>query len=91
MGNRGPMTDTLTTQERTRVEDILVDVLDVTREQLTPDAKIQADLGADSLDIVDIAMKVEEEFGVTLPEENLDRIVTVEDLSDALAATLGRE
>ncbi len=91
MGNRGPMTDTLTTQERTRVEDILVDVLDVTREQLTPDAKIQADLGADSLDIVDIAMKVEEEFGVTLPEENLDRIVTIEDLCDALAAKLGRE
>jgi acyl carrier protein len=85
------MTDTLTTQERTRVEDILVDVLDVTREQLTPDAKIQADLGADSLDIVDIAMKVEEEFGVTLPEENLDRIVTIEDLCDALAAKLGRE
>ncbi|HPC62802.1 MAG TPA: acyl carrier protein [Verrucomicrobiota bacterium] len=85
------MTDTLTTQERTRVEDILVDVLDVTREQLTPEAKIQADLGADSLDIVDIALKVEESFGVTLPEENLERIVTVEDLCDALAATLGRE
>ena len=84
------MTDILTETEMTRVQDILIDQLHVNREQITPEARIQADLGADSLDMVEIAMKAEEEFSLTLPDEDAEKIATVEDLYEAVGALLGR-
>jgi acyl carrier protein len=74
----------------TRVQDILIDQLHVSREQITPEARIEADLGADSLDMVEIAMKAEEEFSLTLPDEDAEKIATVEDLYEAVGALLGR-
>ena len=79
------MTDTLTEKEMTKVQDILMQQLQINREQVTPEARIMADLGADSLDMVEIAMKAEEEFEVTLPDEEAEKIVTVEDLYEAVA------
>ena len=84
------MTDTLTEAEMTKVQDILMHQLQVNREQIKPEAGIIADLGADSLDMVEIAMKAEEEFSLTLPDEEAEKIVTVDDLYEAVGKLLGR-
>ena len=85
------MTDTLTDTEMTKVQDILIDQLHINREQITPEARIIADLQADSLDMVEIAMKSEEEFGFTLPDDEAEKIVTVDDLYEEVGKLLGRE
>lgn len=84
------MTDTLTEAELTKVQDILMQQLGINREQIQPEARIMTDLGADSLDMVEIAMKAEETFGLALPDEMAEKIVTVEDLYEAVATLLGR-
>jgi len=84
------MTDTLTDKEMTKVQDILMDQLNVTREQIKPEAGIMEDLGADSLDMVEIAMKTEEEFRLTVPDDEAEKIVTVGDLYQAVGKLLGR-
>ena len=84
------MTATITEAEMTKVQDILINQLQVTRGQIKPDAEIMADLGADSLDMVEIAMKAEEEFNVTLPDDEAEKIVTVDDLYEAVGKLLGR-
>jgi acyl carrier protein len=84
------MTDTLTETEMTKVQDILIGQLHIQREQITPEAGIIADLQADSLDMVEIAMKAEEEFNLTLPDDEAEKIVTVGDLYEAVGKFLGR-
>ena len=84
------MTDTLTETEMTKVQDILMHQLQINREQITLEARIMADLGADSLDMVEIAMKAEEEFGLTLPDEEAEKIVTVDDLYEAVGSLLAK-
>ena len=84
------MTDTLSDTEMTKVQDILMHQLQVHREQINPEARIMADLGADSLDMVEIAMKAEEEFNLTLPDDEAEKIVTVGDLYEAVGTLLGR-
>ena len=84
------MTDTLTDTETTKVQDILIDQLHINREQIKPEARIMADLGADSLDMVEIAVKAEEEFSLTLPDDETEKIVTVDDLYEAVGTLLGR-
>jgi acyl carrier protein len=84
------MTDTLSEKEMAKVQDILMDQLRLKREQITPEARIIADLQADSLDMVEIAMKAEEEFSLTLPDDEAEKIVTVDDLYEAVGKLLGR-
>lgn len=84
------MTDTLTEREMTRIQDIVMDQLHVNRDQVTPEARLEADLGADSLDIVEIGMKLEEEFSFTIADENMERIETLDDLYQAVNTLLGR-
>lgn len=84
------MTDTLTETEVTRIQNILMEQLEVRREQVTPEARIQEDLGADSLDVAEIAMTTEEAFNVTIPDEDAEKVVTVQDLFDTVGALLGR-
>jgi acyl carrier protein len=84
------MTDTLTETEMTKVQDILIEQLHIQREQITPAAGIIADLQADSLDMVEIAMKAEEQFNFTIPDDEADKIVTVGDLYEAVGKLLGR-
>ena len=64
--------------------------LGVERSQITAEAKIMEDLGADSLDMVEIAMTVEEDFNLTIPDEDMEKVQTVGDLHEALAAFLER-
>lgn len=80
----------LTEQQIAGVQDILMDELDVKREQLTPGAQLVEDLGADSLDVVQIVMRIEEIFHVTLTDEVAEKEGTVEKLYENLADELGQ-
>ena len=63
-----------------KVKEILVDQLDVEDEKVTMEASIIDDLGADSLDLVDLVMSLEEEFDVEIPDEQVENIKTVGDI-----------
>lgn len=80
----------LSDDEVAAVQDILMDQLDVRREQVTPNAGIEADLMADSLDKVEIVMRLEERFNVTVADDDAEPVKTVEDLYELLAKALGR-
>jgi len=60
-----------------RVKKIIRDQLSVTDEQITPEASFIDDLGADSLDQVELVMALEEEFGNDIPEEEAEKLQTV--------------
>ncbi|MBN1516694.1 acyl carrier protein [Candidatus Sumerlaeota bacterium] len=62
-----------------KVREIIVDELDVDEANVTADAKFQEDLGADSLDTVELVMKFEENFDVEIPDEDAEKIITVAD------------
>ena len=62
-----------------KVRDIIEKELGVEREKLTDDASFIEDLGADSLDIVELVMAFEEEFGVEIPDDAAEKITTVRD------------
>ena len=78
----------LSEEERRAIQEILMEKLDVSRAQLTPEARIEEDLNADSIDQVDIAMAMEERFGLTLPDEIVERMLTVRDVEEAIGAAL---
>ncbi|MBC8570245.1 acyl carrier protein [Zongyangia hominis] len=63
-----------------KVREILCDQLDVDEEQVTMEASITDDLGADSLDVVDLVMSIEEEFDLEFPDEEVENIKTVGDI-----------
>ncbi len=63
-----------------KVKDIIVEQLGVNAEQVTPEAKFIEDLGADSLDTVELVMAFEEEFNVEVPDEEAEKLQTVGDV-----------
>ena len=63
-----------------KVKDIIVEQLGVTPEQVTPNASFIEDLGADSLDTVELVMAFEEEFSVEVPDEDTEKLQTVGDV-----------
>ena len=62
-----------------------VEVLSVEEDAVTPDAKFGDDLDADSLDLVELVMALEEEFDVSVPEEELEGVETVQQAYDIIA------
>lgn len=60
-----------------RVKSIVVDQLGVSEEEVTPQASFVEDLGADSLDVVELVMALEEEFKIEIPDEQAEKIITV--------------
>jgi len=60
-----------------KVKDIIVEQLGVNAEQVTPEASFIEDLGADSLDTVELVMAFEEEFGAEIPDEDAEKLTTV--------------
>jgi len=62
-----------------RVKEIIAKELEVDVKQLTPEAKFIEDLGADSLDIVELVMELEEAFGIDIPDEDADKLKSVGD------------
>ncbi len=63
-----------------RVSAIIVEQLGVTKEELTPQASFIDDLGADSLDIVELVMAMEEEFDIEIPDDDAEKIQTIQDV-----------
>lgn len=63
-----------------KVKAILAEQFDVEEDKINPDTSIINDLGADSLDVVDLLMSIEDEFEVEVPDEEIENIKTVEDL-----------
>ena len=63
-----------------RVKDIVVEQLGVSADQVNPGAKFVDDLGADSLDTVELIMALEEEFGIEIEDEEAEKLQTVDDV-----------
>ncbi len=71
-----------------RIRDIIATTLNLLPEDITPEKSFAEDLDADSLDLAEIIMAIEDEFGVTIPDEILEKVVTVQDAYD-LVKTIG--
>ncbi|MCL1789389.1 MAG: acyl carrier protein [Oscillospiraceae bacterium] len=63
-----------------KIKAIIVDQLDISEEKVKLTSSIQDDLGADSLDIVDLVMSFEDEFGLEIPDDKVENVKTVEDI-----------
>lgn len=63
-----------------RVQKIICEQLEIDSHLVTDDASISGDLGADSLDLVDLSMSIEEEFNLEVPDDVLDHVRTVGDI-----------
>ena len=67
-----------------KVKDIIVEQLGVNKDQVVPEASFIEDLGADSLDIVELVMGFEEEFGESIPDEDAEKLKKVGDVIEYL-------
>ena len=74
-----------------RVIDLIVEQLGVSQDQVTTEASFIDDLGADSLDTVELVMAFEEEFGVDIPDEDAEKMSTVSDAVKYLSENAGNE
>lgn len=73
----------------TKVKEIIIDKLGVEDSQITPEASFTNDLGADSLDIVELVMGFESEFDISIPDEDAEKISTVGDAIKYLSEKVG--
>lgn len=69
-----------------RVKDVIIDKLGVEEEKVTLEASFVDDLGADSLDTVELIMQLEEEFGIEIPDEDAEKMTTVKAAVDYVDA-----
>jgi len=74
-----------------RVKKIVVEQLGVKEEDLKPDASFVEDLGADSLDTVELVMALEEEFETEIPDEKAEKIMTIKDAIEYIESNLDSE
>ena len=70
--------------ELEKIREIVAKVLNLDVDDVTPDKAFGEDLDADSLDIAEIIIAIEDEFGVSIPDEALEKVVTVQDACDLL-------
>ena len=73
-----------------KVKDIIVEELGVEREKLTSDASFMEDLGADSLDTVELVLAFEKEFDIDIPDEEAEKLRTVGDAMSYLHEKIGK-
>jgi acyl carrier protein len=59
---------------------MLAEQLDIAEDKITPASEVVKDLGADSLDVVELMMALEDEYGITLPENEVENLKTVQDI-----------
>ena len=69
-----------------RVIKIIIEQLNVSEEECVPEAKFIDDLGADSLDLVELVMAMEDHFGLEISDDDLAKISTIQDVIDYIAA-----
>ena len=74
-----------------KVKNIIAEQLGVKPEEVTPEAKFIDDLGADSLDTVELVMALEEEFGIEIPDEEAEKLVTVADAVKYIGEKAGQK
>ena len=79
------MNNILAEKETRLIEDILIKQLSVRRDQLTDDARIMEDLGADSLDVAEIVLALEEQLNLTIPDDCVEKVKTVRDIHETVA------
>ena len=71
-----------------KIQDIIAEVLNIDKDEITMDTTFIDDLGADSLDVFQIIMGLEEEFDIEIPNEEAEKIVTVADAVEAIKNAL---
>ena len=67
-----------------KVQSMLAEALNLPLEKVTPDAKIVDDLGADSLDVVELLSELEDEYGIVIPDDEVENLITVADVAAEL-------
>ncbi len=67
-----------------KIQAMLAEALNIPLEKVTPDAKIVDDLGADSLDVVELLSQLEEEYGIIIPDDEAENLSTVADVASAI-------
>lgn len=72
-----------------KLRDIIAEVLSLDPEEITPESEFVADLGADSLDVLEIVMGIEREFGISIPDDAASGIVTVADAVEQIKGAVG--
>ena len=74
-----------------KLKEIVMDRLNAEEDQIKPEASFVEDLGADSLDIVELIMGIEEEFDIEIPDEDAEKLTTVGEAMNYVKAKLGVE
>ena len=69
-----------------KVKEVIIDKLGVEEGKIAPEASFVDDLGADSLDTVELIMQLEEEFGIEIPDEDAEKMTTVKSVVDYIEA-----
>ncbi len=67
-----------------KIQAMLAEALNISVDKVTPDAKIVDDLGADSLDVVELLSQLEEEYGIIIPDDEAENLVTVADVAKVI-------
>ncbi|MBQ8375149.1 MAG: acyl carrier protein [Clostridia bacterium] len=67
-----------------KIQEMLAEALNLPLEKVTPDANIVEDLGADSLDVVEMLTELEDKYNITIPDEDVDKLKTVRDVAEVL-------
>lgn len=78
-------------QDMKKLTNIIADVLNVDPNEIKPDSTFTDDLGADSLDLYQILMGIEEEYGITVPQEQTENITTVAEALELIKQATGNE
>ena len=73
---------------KNRIVEIIANQLGVEASEISPEANVVDDLGADSLDVVELVMALEEEFDLEIPDEDAERIVSVQNIFDYMGNAL---
>ncbi len=69
-----------------RVAEIVIEQLEVVKEKIIPEASIENDLGADSLDVIELIMAMEEEFGLKIDDKEAEKLKTIKDICDYVSS-----
>ncbi len=72
-----------------QITELLVEGFDLSRETVTPDARLESDLGINSLELAELALRCDEEFGVEIDDDDIHRLITVQDVANYIEEKQG--